>query len=279
MRRWFITGLSSGLGRALAVAAIAAGDIVSGTVRTEAARRDFNALHPTNAVAFVADVTDHVAVTEAVARADETTGGIDILVNNAGYSFLGTLEESEWPEIRAQYETNFFGPIAVMKAALPFMRARRKGLIINVSSSAAFSTGGGVGFYAGTKMALDGVSKALAHELGPFGIKVMIAVPGAYRTDLGTNRKTPPETIEDYAGQNAARRDYLTKLSGQQRGDPRKAAAVILEAVDAEDIPLHLALGPDAVESILNNLSGISADVTAWEARARSTDLEGPPPA
>jgi NAD(P)-dependent dehydrogenase (short-subunit alcohol dehydrogenase family) len=273
MRNWFITGLSSGLGRALAIAALESGDFVAGTVRTAAAQHDFNALHPTNALAFVADVTDHEAVTSAVKQADLQQGGIDILVNNAGYSFLGTLEEAEWPEIRAQYETNLFGPIAVIKAALPGMRARRKGLIVNVTSSAAHTTGGGVGFYSGTKMALDGISKALAHELAPFGISVMVAVPGAYRTDLGTNRQTPAETIADYAEQNAIRRDHLAKLSGQQRGDPRKAAAVILQAVSAEKIPLHLPLGPDAVDSIRNDVTTLSADVDTWEALARGTDL------
>lgn len=273
MRSWFITGLSSGLGRALALAAIEAGDNVAGTVRTAAAQREFNGVHPSRAVALVADVTDHEAVKSAVAETERQLGAIDILVNNAGYSFLGTLEEAEWPDIRSQYETNLFGAIAVIKAALPGMRARRKGLIINVTSSAAYTTGGGVGFYSGSKMALDGISKALFHELAPFGIKVMVAVPGAYRTDLGTNRKAPKETIADYAEQNAIRRDFLARLSGLQRGDPRKAASVILQAVNAEKIPLHLALGPDAVDSIRNDVSGLIADVDTWEAVSRQTDL------
>jgi NAD(P)-dependent dehydrogenase (short-subunit alcohol dehydrogenase family) len=273
MKNWFITGLSSGLGRALALAAIEAGENVAGTVRTAARQRDFNALHPTRAMALVADVTEHEAVTSAVRQAERELDGIDILVNNAGYSFLGTLEEAEWPDIRAQYETNLFGPIAVIKAALPGMRARRKGLIINVTSSAAYTTGGGVGFYAGTKMALDGISKALSQELAPFGIKVMVVVPGAYRTELGTNRKAPAETIGDYAEQNAVRRGFLARFSGQQRGDPRKAASVILEAVNAEKIPLHLALGTDAVDSIHNDMGGLSADVEMWEELSRRTDL------
>jgi NAD(P)-dependent dehydrogenase (short-subunit alcohol dehydrogenase family) len=153
MYKWFITGLSSGLGRAIAIAAIEAGDTVAGTVRTLAAQREFNALHATRAIALIADVTDHEAVTTAVQRAGRELDGIDIVVNNAGYSFLGTLEEAEWPDIRAQFETNLFGPIAVIKAALPGMRARRRGLIINVSSSAAYTTGGGVGFYSATKLA------------------------------------------------------------------------------------------------------------------------------
>jgi NAD(P)-dependent dehydrogenase (short-subunit alcohol dehydrogenase family) len=273
MKNWFITGLSSGLGRALAQAALEAGDNVAGTVRTSAAQSDFNALHPTRAMARVADVNNHEAVTHAVRQAERQFGGIDILVNNAGYSFLGTLEEAEWPDIRAQYETNLFGPIAVIKAALPGMRVRRKGMIINVTSSAAYTTGGGVGFYSSTKLALDGISKALSHELAPFEIKVIVAVPGAYRTDLGANRKTPAETIEDYAPQNAIRRDFLTKLSGQQRGDPRKAAAVILKAVNAKDIPLHLPLGPDAIDSIRADLSVLTKDVETWEPLARGTDL------
>jgi NAD(P)-dependent dehydrogenase (short-subunit alcohol dehydrogenase family) len=274
MRHWFITGLSSGLGRALAIAALDAGDAVSGTVRSVEAQRSFNSIHAAKALAFIADVTDHDAVAAAVAGAELQYDGIDILVNNAGFSFLGTLEEAEWPDLRAQYETNLFGPIAAIKAALPGMRAKRKGLIINVSSSAAHTTGGGVGFYSSTKMALEGLSKSLSHELAPFGIKVMIAVPGAYRTDLGLNRKTPVETIADYAEQNAVRGAFLSKLNGQQRGDPRKAAAVILDAVNANAIPFYLPLGPDAVESITKNLSLVSEDVKTWEMQARSTDLE-----
>jgi len=273
MKNWFITGLSSGLGRALALAALAAGDTVAGTVRTEAAQRDVHALHATRALALLADVTDHAAVTAAIHQAEAQLGGIDILVNNAGYSFLGTLEEAEWPNIRAQFETNLFGPIAVIKAALPGMRARKTGLIINVSSAAAYATGGGVGFYGATKMALDGISKALAQELAPFGIKVMLAVPGAYRTDLGANRKTPAESIADYAEQNAARRDHLARLTGQQRGDPAKAAALILQAASAPTIPAYLALGPDAVDAIHASLVPLTADITAWEPFSRATDL------
>lgn len=273
MRCWFITGLSSGLGRALAIAALECGDYVTGTVRNEEARGQFNSLHPTRAAACIADVTDHAAIGAAVAKAEASTGGVDILVNNAAYSFLGTLEEADWPALRAQYETNLFGPIAVIKAALPGMRARRKGLIVNVTSSAAYTTGGGVGFYSSTKMGLDGISKALAHELAPLGIKVMVAVPGAFRTELGTHRQAPEETISDYAEQNAVRREFLTQYSGQQRGDPRKAAAVILRAVESETVPLHLPLGPDAIESIKSDLAELSADLEAWEALARETDL------
>jgi len=274
MRHWFITGVSSGLGRALAIAAIEAGDIVSGTVRTVEAQGRFNAIHPANAIAFLADVTDHAALAAAIAGAGLQAGGIDILVNNAGYSFLGTVEEAEWPDILAQYDTNLFGAIAAIKAVLPGLRAKRSGLIINVSSSAAHSTGGGSGFYASAKLALEGISKALSHELAGFGIKVMIAVPGAYRTELGLNRKTPVESLADYAEQNAGRRAFLAKLSGQQRGDPRKAALVILEAVNAGSIPLYLPLGPDAIESMTNSLKRTAEDVKNWETKASGTDLE-----
>lgn len=274
MRHWFITGVSSGLGRALAIAALDAGDMVSGTVRSSEAQHSFNSIHPANAKALIADVTDHDAVTAAVASAELQFGGIDILVNNAGYSFLAMVEEAEWPDIRAQFETNFFGPIAAIKAVLPGMRARRQGLIINVSSSAAHSTGGGVGFYAGSKLALEGISKALSHELAAFGIKVMIAVPGAFRTNLGMKRKIPVETIEDYAEQNAVRRTFLAKLRGQQRGDPRKAASVILDAVSASPIPFYLPLGPDAVQSMMDRMSLTHEDVKNWEQPARGTDLE-----
>jgi NAD(P)-dependent dehydrogenase (short-subunit alcohol dehydrogenase family) len=272
-RKWFITGVSSGLGRDLALAALAAGDLVAGSVRSDDARRAFNALHPQNAKAYVMDVTDAAAVTAAIARAEAETGGIEILVNNAGFSFIGTLEESDWTDIRAVFETNFFGALAVIKAALPFMRQRRRGTIVNVTSLAGYAAGSGVGLYAGTKLALEGISKGLAKELAPFGIGVMIVVPGAFRTDLGKNRLVGVDRIDDYAAQNEALRRQLAALTGQQRGDPQKAAAAILKAVAVTPLPRYLALGPDAVDNIAADLDAIKTDLQQWDQLSRSTDL------
>src|SRR5579859_4038511 len=224
VRRWFITGVSSGLGRALAQAALDVGDVVAGTVRSERARRDFARLHADRAFGYVMDVTDHAAVAAAVDAAEAETGALDIVVNNAGYSLEGTLEETGWADIEAQFNANLFGPIAVIKAVLPAMRARRRGVIINVTSLAGLLPASGVGIYGGAKFALESVSDALAQEVEPFGIGVMIVVPGAFRTDLGLNRRSAADTIADYAEQNSRRRQRLAAHSGHQRGDPDKAA-------------------------------------------------------
>jgi NAD(P)-dependent dehydrogenase (short-subunit alcohol dehydrogenase family) len=273
VRRWFITGVSSGLGRALAIAALESGDIVAGTVRTEAALAEFTMLESHRAFGFRLDVTDHAAVTAAVNAAEIALGGIDIVVNNAGYSAEGTLEEFDWAEIRAQFETNVFGPVAVMKAALPLMRARRAGLIVNVSSLAGQATGAGIGIYGGGKLALEAISEALAQEVESLGIDVMIVIPGAFRTDLGANRRSTADSIPEYAEQNRTRRARLAALSGHQRGDPRKAADVILAAVNARPRPRRLALGPDAVDVIRGRLGQLSAEIEPWEGFSRGTDL------
>ncbi len=274
VRRWFITGVSSGLGQALAEAALDAGDIVAGTVRTSEAQRDFARLHAERAIGYRADVTDHAAVAAAVSAAGRETGGIDIVVNNAGYSSEGTLEETGWVDIRAQFEANLFGPIAVMKAALPAMRARRSGLIVNVTSMAGIVPAAGVGAYGGSKLALESISDALALEVEPFGIGVMIVVPGAFRTDLGRNRHSISDSIADYAPQNIARRARLAALSGSQRGDPRKAAHAILTAVDAAPRPRRLLLGPDAVGHIDDFLIRYRDEIARWRPVSSATDLD-----
>jgi NAD(P)-dependent dehydrogenase (short-subunit alcohol dehydrogenase family) len=273
MKKWFITGVSSGLGRALAVAALGAGDLVAGSVRHEAAREKFNALHPDRAQAFIIDVADHEAVTRGIRDADEAVGGIDVLVNNAGVSLEGTLEETGWAEIYEQFRVNVFGPVAVMKAALPAMRARRGGMILNITSLAGYATGGGTGFYGGAKLALEGISKSLAKECAPFGIEVMTVIPGAFRTDLGGNRRSAADSIADYAPQNEARRARLAALSGHQRGDPRRAAQAIITAVNSAPAPRRLVLGVDAADYVTADLAAFGEEIRQWESVSRATDF------
>lgn len=273
MKKWFITGVSSGLGRALAVAALAAGDIVAGSVREAAARDEFDALQPDRAHAFIMDVTDHDAVARVVRAADEAVGGIDVLVNNAGVSLEGTIEETGGAAILEQFQVNVFGPIAVIKAMLPAMRARRRGLIVNVSSLAGYATGGGTGVYGGAKLALEGISKSLGKECAPFGIEVMTVIPGAFRTALGANRRSAPDGIQDYAAQNEARRARLAALSGRQRGDPKRGAQAIITAVNATPPPRRLVVGVDAADHIAADLAEFSEEMARWDAVSRGTDF------
>jgi NAD(P)-dependent dehydrogenase (short-subunit alcohol dehydrogenase family) len=273
MKKWFITGVSSGLGRALAAAALAAGDIVAGSVREAAARDEFDALQPDRAHAFIMDVTDHDAVARFVRAADEAVGGIDVLVNNAGVSLEGTIEETGGAAILEQFQVNVFGPIAVIKAMLPAMRARRRGLIVNVSSLAGYATGGGTGVYGGAKLALEGISKSLGKECAPFGIQVMTVIPGAFRTALGANRRSAPDGIQDYAAQNEARRARLAALSGRQRGDPKRGAQAIITAVNATPPPRRLVVGVDAADRIAADLAEFSEEMARWDAISRGTDF------
>ncbi|HLY55654.1 MAG TPA: oxidoreductase [Stellaceae bacterium] len=270
MRSWFITGVSSGLGSALATAAIAAGDRVGGTVRSEAAAERFAAA---GGRPFMLDVTDADAVPGVIAAADEALGGIEVLVNNAGYSLAGTIEETTAADIRGQIEANFFGPLSIIKAALPFMRPRRRGHIINVSSIAGWMTPGGIGAYGASKMALESLSDGLAAEIEPFGLHVTVVIPGAFRTDLGHSRRTGARGLADYAAQNRARDEFLQSFSTSQRGDPAKAAQAIIGAVRAVPPPRRLLLGPDAVQAMRTRLAALTAELDRWESVSTATDL------
>jgi NAD(P)-dependent dehydrogenase (short-subunit alcohol dehydrogenase family) len=265
MQTWLITGVSSGLGRALAQAVAAQGHKVAGTVRSVQAQRDFAGLYPGLTQGFLLDVTGHDAVATTIAAADEALGGIDVLV--------GALEETAWADIYGQFAANFFGPVAVMKAVLPFMRARRRGLIMNVTSMAGYAAGAGIGAYGAAKLALEAMSRAVAQEVAPFGVHVMTVIPGAFRTDLGQNRRSAEDSIADYQPQNLARRARLAALSGQQRGDPQKAALAIIAAAQAQHPPHRLVLGIDAVAAVADDLRNFEAEIRAWENLSAGLDL------
>jgi len=275
MRKWLITGVSSGLGRALARAVAAQGDKVAGTVRTQQAQQAFAELHPGRTQGFLLDVTDHDAAETTIRAANEALGGIDVLVNNAGYSFEGTLEETAWAEIYGQFAANFFGPIAVMKAVLPIMRARQSGMIMNVTSIAGYVAGAGIGAYGSAKLALEAMSRSVAQEVAPFGVHVMTVVPGAFRTDLGQSRRSAEDSIADYLPQNMARRERLAALSGHQRGDPSKAAKAIIAAAQAPNPPRRLVIGMDAVAAALEDLRQFEAEIRTWESLSDGLDLDG----
>ena len=198
-RNVLITGAGSGFGRALATEALSSGYFVIGTVRSEAARQEFGAMDPARARAIVLDVTEFAAIGPMVAQAEIEVGPIDVLVNSAGYGHEGTLEESSLDEMRRQFDVNVFGAVAMIKAVLPFMRERRRGHIVNITSMAGHVGLPGIPYYAGSKFALEGISEVLANEVRGFGIKVTAVAPGSFRTDwAGRSMVRAPRSIADY---------------------------------------------------------------------------------
>ncbi|RQQ56864.1 oxidoreductase [Burkholderia stagnalis] len=268
-----ITGVSSGFGRALAQEALAVGYTVVGTVRSEQARRDFEALHAYGAVGRVLDVTDFDAIDGVVSDIEASVGPIDVLVNNAGYGHEGVMEEAPLSEMRRQFDVNVFGAVAMIKATLPFMRKRRRGHILNITSMGGHITMPGIAYYCGSKFALEGISEALGKELGPFGIAVTAVAPGSFRTDwAGRSMARTPRSIADYDALFDPIRKAREEKSGKQLGDPVKAARAMLAAIAAERPPAHLLLGSDALRLVRDKLSALEGEIRAWEAVTVSTD-------
>ncbi|MGJ4885849.1 MULTISPECIES: oxidoreductase [unclassified Bradyrhizobium] len=271
---FLVTGVSSGLGRAFAKGALAAGHRVIGTVRRVGDAEAFAALAAGKAHPLVIDVTDFDAIPAAVAEAEKQIGAIDVLVNNAGYGHEGTLEESSLDDLQRQFAANVFGPVAMMKAVLPGMRARRRGHIVNVTSMGGFITMPGISFYCGSKFALEGISESLGKEVAPFGIRVIALAPGQFRTDwAGRSMDRTPRSISDYdAVMDPIRAARLAK-SGNQPGDPAKAAQALLALVEAEKPPVRLFLGEDALALVEQKIEGMKAEVSAWNKLSRSTSF------
>lgn len=269
-----VTGVSSGFGRALAVEALSAGHRVIGTVRSTDARLAFERLAPNGrALGRVLDVTDFGAIDAAVAEMESSIGPVDVLVNNAGYGHEGVMEESPLDEMRRQFDVNVFGAVAMMKAVLPFMRKRRSGHILNITSMGGFITMPGITYYCGSKFALEGISEALGKEVRVLGIAVTAVAPGSFRTDwAGRSMVRTPRTIEDYDALFDPIRQARAQKSGKQLGDPAKAARAMLALIDADMPPAHLLLGTDALGLVREKLAAMSAEVDEWEAVSRSTD-------
>ncbi|SAI73811.1 short-chain dehydrogenase/reductase [Bordetella ansorpii] len=267
-----ITGVSSGFGRALAQEALAAGHTVVGTVRNEQARQEFEALS-TTAHARQLDVTDFDAIDGIVAGIEAGIGPIDILVNNAGYGHEGVMEESPLSEIRRQFDVNVFGAVAMMKAVLPFMRQRRRGHILNITSMGGHITMPGITYYCGSKFALEGISEALGKEVASLGISVTAVAPGSFRTDwAGRSMARTPRSIADYDAIFDPIRQAREEKSGKQLGDPAKAARAMLAAIDADRPPAHLLLGSDALGLVRGRLTAFAREIEQWEALTISTD-------
>lgn len=274
-RTVLITGVSSGLGKAFAAAALAAGHRVIGTVRRAEDAAAFAAHHPRRAIPLLLDVTDFAAIEAAVRQAERTAGPVEVLINNAGYGHEGALEESSMDDLQRQFAANVFGPVAMIKAVLPGMRERRWGHIINVTSMGGFITMPGISFYCGSKFALEGISESLGKEVAPFGIRVTALAPGQFRTDwAGRSMDRTPRSLRDYDAIMDPIREARQAKSGRQPGDPDKAALAVLELIESEKPPVRLFLGEDALALVDQKLVSMRAEVAAWERLSRSASFE-----
>ena len=270
-RVWLITGASSGFGRALAEAALAAGDTVVATARRPEDLDGLVAAHPDRAVAVALDVTDHPRGDAVVAEAVRRFGRIDVLVNNAGYGHVGAVEETTDRELRDLMEVHLLGPAALTRAVLPHMRGRRSGAIVQMSSFGGRLSYAGFGAYSAAKSALEGLSEALAREVAAFGITVLIVEPGAFRTGFFGRSLHQAAAMPAYEDTVGATRERAAGFDGKQPGDPARAAAAILTALDAEHRPLRLALGGDAIDALHAHAARAREELCAWEAVGRDT--------
>lgn len=261
-RRWFITGVSTGLGRELARAAVRSADQVVGTVRNPDLAAELAA---EGIGTVILDVDDDAQVDTAVGEATARMGGVDVVVNNAGFGLVGAIEALDMAEIRGVMETNFFGVLRVTKAFIPSLR-KSGGVFVNISSMAGQVGLAGAGAYCASKFALEGLSEALAEELEPFGVRMLIVEPGAFRTDFsGRSLKAAEAAVDVYAGMQAGEaRMLMRQYHGHEPGDPAKAAAAIVAAVRSDTMPLRLVLGADAIAAIGAKLDRLGKDNSDW---------------
>lgn len=274
MTTWFITGCSTGLGRALAQAVLEAGFNAVVTARDPASVQDIAAAHPETALVTALDVTDKASITAAVGLAQDRFGAIDVLVNNAGYGYRAAVEEGEEEQVDRLFATNFFGAVAIIKAVLPGMRARGSGTIVNVSSIAARLAMPGSAYYSATKFALEGVTDALRREMEPLGIRVLIVEPGAFRTDFaGRSLQGGKTKIADYDKTAGPRRKENDQTHGTQPGDPERAAQVLIDVLARDTLPVRLLLGSDAVEIVGKEVERQLQEIRDWTDVSASTDF------
>ncbi len=274
MSTWLITGCSTGLGRALAQAVIGAGHNAVVTARDAAAVADLANSAPERVLAVANDVTKPAQVTSAVRQAQQRFDHVDVLVNNAGYGYRAAVEEGDDTDVRRLFETHFFGTVAMIKAVLPDMRARRSGAIVNISSIGAQLTPVGSGYYSAVKAAIEGISGALRGELAPLGISVTIVEPGAFRTDFaGRSLVQSARVIDDYASTAGQRRKENDTMHGNQPGDPAKAGNAIIAAVESPEPPAFLLLGPDALAAYRYKADARAAEISQWAELTSGTDF------
>ena len=271
---WFITGCSTGFGRELANHVLKLGYRTVVTARNPEDVKDLEDIG--DALVLKLDVTDHVQAESAVKAAEEHFGCIDVLVNNAGIGYFAAVEESEETQVRKMFDINVFGLCRMIHVALPTMRKRRKGFIVNFSSIGGLTSFPALGYYNATKFAVEGLSEALWQEVEPLGIKVMLVEPSGFRTDwAGRSANESKHQIDDYAATAGKVRKHLRAISGKQSGDPVRAINAIVQAVESPNPPHHLLLGNDAFEGAIAKLDGLRKEFLAWETVSRGADFPG----
>lgn len=274
-RVWLITGISSGLGKALAQTVLVHGDFVIGTFRKQSQTDNFNKEYKDKALALTLDVTNIDLIKDAIEVIKSKFGKIDVLVNNAGYGLAGAIEETSDEEAREIFKTNFFGTLNITKMLLPLFRQQKNGHIIQISSHGGFKAFAGFGIYNASKFALEGFSEALALEVAPLGIKVTIVEPGPFRTNFaGNSFQEAAITLDDYKETAGAFRQRIKSVDGKQEGDPTKAAKAIVSIVGLENPPLRLPLGKVAVLSLTTKINSVTTDLNNYRDIAESSIYE-----
>jgi NAD(P)-dependent dehydrogenase (short-subunit alcohol dehydrogenase family) len=271
---WFITGCSTGFGRELAKEVLASGYRAAVAARNTDDIKDITEAYPDTAISIKLDVTKADDITAAVTQVQEKFGQIDVLVNNAGIGYFGAIEESEEDEVRRMFEINFFGLANVTKAVLPILRKQRSGHILNVASIGGLVGFPAVGYYNATKFAVDGFSESLSKEVAPLGIKVTVIAPSGFRTDwAGRSANNSKIVIDDYKETAEVNKNNIRGYSGNQPGDPVRAAKAMIKAVESENPPLRLLLGEAALKGARNKLEVLKKDFDTWEETTVGADF------
>jgi len=269
-----ITGCSSGIGNELARQLLERGFRVVLTARDPRRIQDLAVAYPGTALAVPLDVTDQAQIERAVVEGQRAFGAIDVLVNNAGYGYYAPIEEGDEAAVRAMFETNFFGLVALTQRLLPAMRERRSGFVVNISSVGGIVAHPGSGFYAASKFAVEAVSESLSKEVKPLGIRVLLVEPGPFRTRFLENSAGERGVrISDYADTVGTRRAAMQAGSGRQPGDPARAAEAIITAVQSPSPPLRLVLGSQALGHIRAKLQSFTQEIDTWEATTLAADF------
>ncbi|MEV4477344.1 oxidoreductase [Nonomuraea sp. NPDC049504] len=271
-RVWLITGCSTGFGREIALAALAAGDRVMATARRPETLADLAEIGGDRVSTAALDVTDPESVQAATKATLAVFGRIDVLVNNAGFTMIGAVEETSMEQLRSLMEVNFFGAAQVTKAIVPLMREQGSGTIVQMSSLGGRMTYPGLAGYDAAKHALEAFSEALSSELAPLGVRVLLVEPGMFRTKITNNMVLAPENPV-YQASSGGVRQMVAGIAGKEPGDPAKAASAIIEVLDAENPPLRLVLGGDAVDALRAHHESLLADMVTWETLSRSTTM------
>ena len=274
-KTWFITGISSGLGKALAQSVIDNGDFVIGTFRNQSQTDSFNNEHQGKAKAFTLDVTNFNQVENVIEEIKTQFKTVDVLVNNAGFGFAGAIEETSGEEAKAVFETNLFAVLHIIQKILPIFRHQKTGHVIQISSHDGFKAFAGFGIYNASKFALEGISEALAQEVAPLGIKVTIVEPGPFRTNFaGNSFKEALKIIDDYSTTSGLFREKIKAIDGMQEGDPTKAAKAIIDIANLDNPPLRLPLGKVAVQTLTAKLESVSKDLNNYKTIAENSVFE-----